>query len=137
MTGEPVDVAILGGGMAGISAALEARGAAPGSCCSSPARSAAPESRGGCIPTKALVRAAEIAHDVTHRASEFGIRVSGAEVDFAAVMARVRRVIDEGTDYYERLLAERGVDLVRLPARLRRPERARGGRSPRSASATR
>ena len=32
-------------------------------------------------------------------------------------MGRVRRVIDEGTDYYERLLAERGVDLVRLPAR--------------------
>ena len=32
-------------------------------------------------------------------------------------MARVRRIIDEGTDYYERLLAERGVDLVRLPAR--------------------
>jgi pyruvate/2-oxoglutarate dehydrogenase complex dihydrolipoamide dehydrogenase (E3) component len=43
--------------------------------------------------------------------------VSGAEVDFGAVMARVRRVIDEGTEYYERLLAERGVDLVRLPAR--------------------
>jgi pyruvate/2-oxoglutarate dehydrogenase complex dihydrolipoamide dehydrogenase (E3) component len=32
-------------------------------------------------------------------------------------MGRVRRIIDEGTDYYERLLAERGVDLVRLPAR--------------------
>ena len=32
-------------------------------------------------------------------------------------MARVRRIIDEGTDYYERLLAERGVDLVRLPVR--------------------
>ena len=32
-------------------------------------------------------------------------------------MARVRRVIDEGVDYYERLLVERGVDLVRLPAR--------------------
>jgi pyruvate/2-oxoglutarate dehydrogenase complex dihydrolipoamide dehydrogenase (E3) component len=43
--------------------------------------------------------------------------VSQAEVDFGAVMARVRRVIDEGTDFYERLLAERGVDLVRLPAR--------------------
>jgi pyruvate/2-oxoglutarate dehydrogenase complex dihydrolipoamide dehydrogenase (E3) component len=32
-------------------------------------------------------------------------------------MARVRRVIEEGTAFYERLLAERGVDLVRLPAR--------------------
>lgn len=39
------------------------------------------------------------------------------DVDFEAVMARVRRVIEEGTTGYEHLLAERGVDLVRLPAR--------------------
>ena len=51
----------------------------------------------------------------------------GAEVDFAAVMARVRRVIDEGTDYYERLLAERGVDLVRLPARFVGPNEIEAG----------
>lgn len=38
-------------------------------------------------------------------------------MDFAAVMARVRRVIDEGTEFYETLLAERGVELVRFPAR--------------------
>jgi Pyridine nucleotide-disulphide oxidoreductase len=43
--------------------------------------------------------------------------VRGAEVDFAAVMTRVRRIIDEGVAYYEWLLHERGVDLVRLPAR--------------------
>ena len=52
-----------------------------------------------------------------HRASEFGIRVRDAEVDFAAVMARVRRVIEEGTVHYERLLEDRGVELVRAPAR--------------------
>lgn len=32
-------------------------------------------------------------------------------------MARVRRIIDEGTRHYEQLLAERGVELVRAPAR--------------------
>jgi len=32
-------------------------------------------------------------------------------------MARVRRVIDEGTRHYEHLLTERGVELVRAPAR--------------------
>ena len=32
-------------------------------------------------------------------------------------MARVRRVIDDGVYHYERLLVERGVDLVRLPGR--------------------
>ena len=53
--------------------------------------------------------------------------MAGAEVDFAAVMARVRRIIDEGTAYYERLLAERGVDLVRLPARFVGPNEIEAG----------
>lgn len=33
------------------------------------------------------------------------------------MMARVRRIIDEGSRHYEHLLAERGVELVRTPAR--------------------
>ena len=32
-------------------------------------------------------------------------------------MERVRRVIEEGTAHYERLLEDRGVELVRAPAR--------------------
>jgi pyruvate/2-oxoglutarate dehydrogenase complex dihydrolipoamide dehydrogenase (E3) component len=39
------------------------------------------------------------------------------EVDFPAVMARVRRVIDDGAVFYESLLVERGIDIVRAPAR--------------------
>jgi pyruvate/2-oxoglutarate dehydrogenase complex dihydrolipoamide dehydrogenase (E3) component len=42
-------------------------------------------------------------------------------------MARVRRVIDEGVDYYERLLVERGIDLVRLPARFVSPRELEAG----------
>jgi pyruvate/2-oxoglutarate dehydrogenase complex dihydrolipoamide dehydrogenase (E3) component len=42
-------------------------------------------------------------------------------------MARVRRIIDEGTLFYERLLAERGVDLVRLPARFVSPHELEAG----------
>jgi pyruvate/2-oxoglutarate dehydrogenase complex dihydrolipoamide dehydrogenase (E3) component len=42
-------------------------------------------------------------------------------------MARVRRVIDEGVEYYERLLVERGVDLVRLPARFVSPHELEAG----------
>ena len=37
-------------------------------------------------------------------------------------MARVRRIIDEGAAYYERLLEERGVELVRAPARFVAPD---------------
>lgn len=47
----------------------------------------------GCVPSKALLRAARMAAEV-RRAPEFGIRVEAPRVDFPAVMARVRGVID-------------------------------------------
>jgi pyruvate/2-oxoglutarate dehydrogenase complex dihydrolipoamide dehydrogenase (E3) component/uncharacterized membrane protein YdjX (TVP38/TMEM64 family) len=46
----------------------------------------------GCVPSKALLRAAKFISHV-QRAHEFGIRTASATFDFAEVMARVRRVI--------------------------------------------
>ncbi len=48
----------------------------------------------GCVPSKALLRSARLLADI-RRAPEFGIRVAAPEVDFAAVMARVQRVIGD------------------------------------------
>ena len=45
----------------------------------------------GCVPSKALLRAARLAADI-RRAGEFGLRAH-AEVDFAAVMERVAQVV--------------------------------------------
>ncbi len=46
----------------------------------------------GCVPSKALIRAARAAADV-RRSGEFGVRVAGdVSVDFAAVMERMRRL---------------------------------------------
>ncbi len=45
----------------------------------------------GCIPTKALLRSAEVFH-LMHRAKEFGLAVSGASFDLDAVVARSRCV---------------------------------------------
>ena len=45
----------------------------------------------GCVPSKALLRAARLAADI-RRAGEFGLRAH-AEVDFAAVMERVAAVV--------------------------------------------
>src|SRR2546426_4258953 len=47
----------------------------------------------GCIPTKALLRNAEIVN-LFHRASEFGITLSGFRADYAAAIQRSRRVAD-------------------------------------------
>ena len=46
----------------------------------------------GCVPSKALIRAARLLADL-RRADQFGLRSAPARVDFAAVMARVRAVI--------------------------------------------
>jgi pyruvate/2-oxoglutarate dehydrogenase complex dihydrolipoamide dehydrogenase (E3) component/uncharacterized membrane protein YdjX (TVP38/TMEM64 family) len=49
----------------------------------------------GCVPSKALIRAAKLAHQM-QRAGEFGLAPSApVQVDFPAVMARVRRVIEQ------------------------------------------
>ena len=45
----------------------------------------------GCIPTKALLRSAEVFH-LMHRAKEFGLSVTGASFDLNAVVARSRGV---------------------------------------------
>lgn len=119
------DLIVIGAGMAGINATVRAaedgrrvalveRGMIGGTC---PTR--------GCIPTKALVRSAEIAHEV-RRAGEFGIRVGEVEIDFAAVMDRVREIIargSRGTRTYLESLG--GVELVEGEARLTGPEEVR------------
>jgi dihydrolipoamide dehydrogenase len=45
----------------------------------------------GCIPTKALLRSAEVL-ELCHRAGEFGVKVSGVEADFPAMVSRSRGV---------------------------------------------
>ena len=45
----------------------------------------------GCVPSKTLIRAARAAHDA-RTAARFGVRAPTVEVDFAAVMERVRSV---------------------------------------------
>ncbi|MEP7350944.1 MAG: FAD-dependent oxidoreductase [Sphingorhabdus sp.] len=67
----------------------------------------------GCVPSKALIRSARLAHDIRH-ASEFGLASAEPAVNFKAVMERVHGVIAtiapaDGVERYTEL----GVD-VRL-----------------------
>src|SRR5262249_31371075 len=47
----------------------------------------------GCIPTKALLRNAEVVNLLSH-AADFGIRVNGFEASYAEAVQRSRRVAD-------------------------------------------
>ncbi len=120
-----VDLIIIGAGMAGMNAAARAvdagatvaiieRGRVGGTC---PTR--------GCIPTKALIRSAEVAHEI-RRAGEFGIRVGHVEVDFTAVMDRVRGIIDRGSAGAQGWLESlEGLELIAGEAVLEGPEAVR------------
>ncbi|MCL6449713.1 MAG: dihydrolipoyl dehydrogenase [Acetobacteraceae bacterium] len=74
----------------------------------------------GCIPTKALVRSAEIYGNV-RRAQEFGVRVEGVGFDFGRVMARKRQVVQRLVGGVEYLLKANGVEVFRGKARVPRP----------------
>ncbi|MDQ4105627.1 MAG: FAD-dependent oxidoreductase, partial [Actinomycetota bacterium] len=86
------DLVVIGGGTAGL---VSAAGAA-----SLGARTALVERDRpggdclyrGCVPTKALVKSARVAH-LVRLSEEYGIKNSGYEVDFPSVMARMDRII--------------------------------------------
>ena len=75
----------------------------------------------GCVPSKALIRVAKLARDI-QQADAMGIRDASGRIDFAAVMARVQRVIRdiEPHDSVERYTAL-GVDVVQARARITSP----------------
>jgi dihydrolipoyl dehydrogenase len=65
----------------------------------------------GCIPTKALLRNAEIVH-LFHRAEEFGITVTGVHADYAEAIRRSRRVADRMAKGVEFLFRKNKITLV-------------------------
>ena len=75
----------------------------------------------GCVPSKALIRSAKTAHELK-KAAQLGFRNVSSEVDFAAVMERVQRVIDtiEPHDSVERYTGL-GVEVIEGEARLTSP----------------
>ena len=63
----------------------------------------------GCVPSKALLHAASLAHQ-SRVASHLGIRVGGVEVDFPAVMRQVRQAVARVYSFETpEQLAKRGV----------------------------
>jgi dihydrolipoamide dehydrogenase len=71
----------------------------------------------GCIPTKALLRSAEVLDNFRH-ASDFGIKVGSVEPDFPAIIARSRGVADKVSKGVGFLLRKNKIDHVPGTAKL-------------------
>ncbi len=76
----------------------------------------------GCIPTKALVQAAEVLKAVS-RAAEFGVKVGTPEIDWPAMQARKDRVVKGMRQGVQGLLKANGVEMVVGRGRLSAPGR--------------
>ena len=65
----------------------------------------------GCIPTKALLRSAEVFH-LMHRAKEFGLSVQGASFDFDAIVKRSRGVAKQLSSGIGHLMKKNKIEVV-------------------------
>jgi len=117
MTDTQFDIAVIGGGPGGYVAAIRAAqlGLKPvvierenlGGICLN----------WGCIPTKALLRAAELRHSIDEMA-DFGITVGEVKVDLAAVVKRSRKIAGRLSMGVKHLLKKNKVTVIAAEAKL-------------------
>jgi len=116
--GDPYDVVVIGAGTGGYATAL--RAAQLGKRVAIIERE---ERLGGtcllrgCIPTKALLRSAEVL-DTVDRASEWGIKAAG-EPDWSAIRSFQDAMVDKLVKGVTGLIHQRGIDVLTGTARLR------------------
>lgn len=72
----------------------------------------------GCIPTKALLKNAELYHDMAHRAAEFGFKIDGLSYDWSAIIKRSRTVSEKGSAGLDYLFKKNKIDFIRGVASL-------------------
>ncbi|MCB2081120.1 MAG: dihydrolipoyl dehydrogenase [Hyphomicrobiales bacterium] len=74
----------------------------------------------GCIPTKALLRSAEVYHLLTH-AEEYGFKTKGVEIQFDKIVARSRGVAKQLSDGIRHLMKKNKVEVFEGHGKLNGP----------------
>jgi dihydrolipoamide dehydrogenase len=91
---DALDVVVIGSGPGGYVAAIRAAQLGLKVACVERAELGGICLNWGCIPTKALLKSAEVL-EYAHRAKEFGIVIEGARPDFPAIIKRSRDIADK------------------------------------------
>lgn len=71
----------------------------------------------GCIPTKALLRSAEVYHNMLH-ADAFGLKAEGVSFDLDAIVKRSRQIADQLSGGVKHLLKKNKVTVIEGTGRL-------------------
>jgi dihydrolipoyl dehydrogenase len=106
------DVIVLGGGPAGYVAAIRSAQLGFSTAVVEKDKLGGVCVNIGCIPTKALLHSAYIAH-LMHEAKEFGIEVGATKSDYGVAMQRSRRVSDQNSKGVEFLMKKNKITVVK------------------------
>ncbi len=112
------DLIVIGAGPAGYVAAIKAAQLGKKVACVEKERGGGTCNNWGCIPTKALLKNAELFHTMKHRAAEFGFKVDGLSYDWGAIIKRSRVVSDKGAAGVDFLFKKNKIDSIKGEASL-------------------
>jgi dihydrolipoamide dehydrogenase len=124
MTDQNFDLIVVGSGPGGYVAAIRARQLGMKTAVVEREQLGGICLNWGCIPTKALLRAAEIRHLLRHL-DEFGLNAGEVQCDFSKVIARSRKVAKRLAMGVKHLMKKNGIEVVHGHARIAGPGRLR------------
>jgi len=115
------DLIVVGGGPAGYVGAIRAAQLGKRVACVEKERAGGTCLNWGCIPTKSLLRNAELYHLIKHRAGDFGLKIQGLSYDWSKVINRSREVSDKNAAGIEFLFKKNEIDYLRGEASMNKP----------------
>jgi dihydrolipoamide dehydrogenase len=118
MSEEKYDLIVIGGGPAGYAAAIRAGQLGKRAVCVEMERAGGTCLNWGCIPSKALLKSAELMANIG-KAEAFGIKVGSVDYDFAKVIERSRGVADQMAKGIEFLFKKNKVDYIVAKAQVK------------------
>lgn len=118
MSEEKYDLIVIGGGPAGYAAAIRAGQLGKRAACIEMERAGGTCLNWGCIPSKALLKSAELMANIG-KAETFGIKVGSVDYDFGKVIERSRGVADQMAKGIEFLFKKNEVDYIVAKAQVK------------------
>lgn len=118
---ERYDLVVIGGGPAGYVGAIRAAQLGRKVACIEMDRAGGTCLNWGCIPSKSLLRNAELYRLLKDRAGDFGLRFEGLSFEWSGIMGRSRKVADQLAGGIAYLFRKNRVDYLVAKAELTEP----------------